>query len=128
VNADAFQVYQGKLPLNTYDITVSFSWKGLDIATAKVEASEVIYNAKTSLVDKYKQMKGVQHHMLGVYDATSCINVRIFQDDALKIIDDIHGNGRLPVIVGGTNYYIESLIFDQKNEASSTKGDNEGHH
>jgi tRNA dimethylallyltransferase len=35
----------------------------------------------------------------------------IFSSSLAAHIDDIHARGRLPVLVGGTNFYIESLLF-----------------
>lgn len=39
-------------------------------------------------------------------------NVQKYQSLSLEIIADIHSRGKLPIIVGGTNYYIESLLFE----------------
>ena len=38
-------------------------------------------------------------------------NVQKYVALALKTIEDIHQRGKIPVICGGTNYYIESLMF-----------------
>ena len=38
-------------------------------------------------------------------------NVHKYVALALKTIEDIHQRGKIPVICGGTNYYIESLMF-----------------
>ena len=48
-------------------------------------------------------------------------NVQKYVALALKTIDDIHGRGKVPVICGGTNYYIESLMFRDPAEVSFEK-------
>lgn len=72
-------------------------YKGLDIASAKATIEE--------------QSKAV-HHMLDVCDVTTkSFTVVDFRDAALPIIDHLLKNEKLPIIVGGTNYYIESLLW-----------------
>ncbi len=71
-------------------------YKGLDVATAKVTLEE---------------MEGVPHHMLGFLSATDTFTVRAFRNKALPIIRDISNRGKVPIIVGGTLYYIQSLLW-----------------
>lgn len=70
-------------------------YRGLDILTNKVPLSE---------------RKGVPHHLLGTIDASTECTSKDFRDIAIPIIDDILSRGCLPVIVGGTNYYIQALV------------------
>lgn len=73
-------------------------YTGLDIVTNKVTQEEL------SLVT---------HHMINIVNPLSeKYSVIDFTRTALSIIDDIHKKSKVPVIVGGTNYYIESLLFD----------------
>lgn len=60
-------------------------------------------------------MDGVRHHMLSVYEDSEHINIRVFSDSAMNAIQGIRDRGSVPVVVGGTNYYIESLLFEQEN-------------
>lgn len=70
-------------------------YRGLDVLTNKVPLSERI---------------GVPHHLLGTIDASTEFTSKDFRDVAIHIIDDILSRGCLPVIVGGTNYYIQALV------------------
>ncbi|CAE7941582.1 miaA, partial [Symbiodinium sp. KB8] len=71
-------------------------YKGLDIATAKVTEVE---------------MDGVPHHLLSFLEPLDeSYTVREFRTDALALIDDITKRNRLPVVVGGTMYYVQALL------------------
>ena len=65
-----------------------------------------IGTAKPSL----KEREGVQHHLFDVVNADESYSVSRFVEDADKAIADIAARGKLPVIVGGTGMYIDSLI------------------
>ncbi|XP_064487220.1 tRNA dimethylallyltransferase-like [Ornithodoros turicata] len=71
-------------------------YKSLDITTNKVTASE---------------RAAVPHHMLDFLDPLSSFTVVDFRNGALQVIKNLTNQGKLPVIVGGTNYYIESLLW-----------------
>ncbi|KAF2367224.1 tRNA dimethylallyltransferase [Trinorchestia longiramus] len=71
-------------------------YKGLDIITNKVTAEE------QSLV---------KHHLLDFVDPLEDFHIHHFRDRALEVIKQLHGAGKLPVVVGGTHYYIESLLW-----------------
>lgn len=54
------------------------------------------------------------HHLYDFVDwTTTDFNVNKYREMALKAIEDIHGRGKVPIVVGGTNYYIESLVYEQ---------------
>ncbi|XP_015123530.1 tRNA dimethylallyltransferase [Diachasma alloeum] len=71
-------------------------YKGLDIITAKVTKEE-------------KEM--VPHHMLDVVDPLFNYCVVDYKKKALPIMNDLVSRRKMPIIVGGTNYYIESLLW-----------------
>ncbi|KAJ2696442.1 tRNA dimethylallyltransferase, mitochondrial [Coemansia sp. IMI 203386] len=71
-------------------------YKGYDIITNKVTERE---------------MAGVPHHLLGFVDPVNEYTVQEFEHDALAKIDEIHARNRVPILVGGTNYYIQSVMF-----------------
>ncbi|VDL88840.1 unnamed protein product [Schistocephalus solidus] len=83
LNADAVQLY-----------------KGLEIATNKVTEAE---------------MQGVKHHLLGILDPRDGFryNVHHYRADCWSLIDRINfpDSPRLPIIVGGTHYYIEAVLW-----------------
>lgn len=72
-------------------------YKGLDIVTNKVTSEE---------------MKGIKHHLIDFVDPFERITVVDFRARALKAIEEIKNNGKLPILVGGTNYYIESVLWN----------------
>lgn len=72
-------------------------YTGLDISTAKA--------------NKEERSQAV-HHMLDVCDfTTKTFSIIDFRDKALPIIDQLIESNKLPIIVGGTTYYIESLLW-----------------
>lgn len=89
-------------------------YNGLDISTAKATKDE--------------QSQAV-HHLLDICDVhTRSFGVVDFRNKALPIIDELLNNSKIPVIVGGTTYYIESLLWkvliasksDTENASAST--------
>jgi|UniRef100_A0A2N9GWE4 adenylate isopentenyltransferase (cytokinin synthase) len=72
-------------------------YKGLDIVTNKVTEEE---------------QRGVTHHLIGIQNPNVDFTVKDFCDKASNKIESILEQGRLPIIVGGSNSYIEALIDD----------------
>ncbi|KAI4714271.1 hypothetical protein J4E89_001721 [Alternaria sp. Ai002NY15] len=72
-------------------------YRGLPIITNKITQDET---------------KGVPHHLLGCISLEEeTWTVGKFVGEALRTIDEIRGRGKLPVLVGGTHYYTQSLLF-----------------
>lgn len=71
-------------------------YKGLDIGTAKITTEE---------------MRGVKHYMTDVADPDEEFSVWEYANAAKAAIEDISSRGKLPIIVGGTGLYIESVIY-----------------
>lgn len=84
-------------------------YKGMDIGTDKIKP------AKTD---------GVPHHMIDILEPTQDYNVHDFAKRAKEIIDEIYSRGRLPIIVGGTGFYIQALLYD----INFTEDDNDGNY
>lgn len=74
-------------------------YRGLDIGTAKVTEEE---------------MAGIPHHLIDVRDIDESYSAADFQATARQAILDISRRGKLPIIVGGTGLYIQSLLWDYK--------------
>ncbi len=70
-------------------------YKGLDLGTGKITK---------------KEMRGIPHHMLDIVSPKSIYNVSKYKIQAQKIIADILGRGKLPIICGGTGFYIDAVI------------------
>ena len=72
-------------------------YRHMDIGSAKVTKSE---------------MGGVPHHLIDVLDPTEEFNVVIFQKMAKEAVEGILNRGHIPVVVGGTGFYIQALAYD----------------
>ncbi|RWS13091.1 tRNA dimethylallyltransferase-like protein [Dinothrombium tinctorium] len=72
-------------------------YKGLSIVTNKVSKEE---------------KNSVPHHLMDFLDPLISYTVVNYRNDSLPVIYSLLEKGKLPVIVGGTNYYIESLLWD----------------
>jgi len=70
-------------------------YKGLDIGSGKITKRE---------------MKGVPHYLLDVISPKKVFSVVDFQKQAYKHIDDILKRGKLPIICGGTGFYLQSIV------------------
>lgn len=59
-----------------------------------------------------KEMRGVPHHLLGVASPKRVFTVADFKRLADKKIKEIIGRGKIPIIVGGTGFYIRAVVHD----------------
>lgn len=67
-------------------------------------------NIGTGKITK-KEMKGVQHHLLDIISPKKIYTVSDFVRDAKLAIDDIISRGHMPIICGGTGFYIDALLY-----------------
>lgn len=74
-------------------------YTGLDIGSGKITK---------------KEMRGIPHHLLDVTDPKKVFTVAEFKKLADKKIEEIISRGKIPIIVGGTGFYIDSVINDSK--------------
>ena len=58
------------------------------------------------------QMEGVPHYMIDELDPDEEFNVFLFQKKAKAYMADIYARGKLPILVGGTGFYIQSVLYD----------------
>ncbi|MFT9597433.1 tRNA (adenosine(37)-N6)-dimethylallyltransferase MiaA [Mesobacillus sp.] len=72
-------------------------YKGMDIGTAKINREE---------------MEGVPHHLIDIKEPDESFSTAEFQELVRKKISEISSRGKMPMIVGGTGLYIQSVIFD----------------
>ncbi len=56
------------------------------------------------------EMKGIPHHLVGTVDPRESYSVGRYVQEASAILEDILRRGKLPILVGGTNLYIDSLL------------------
>ncbi len=70
-------------------------YKGMDLGTGKITK---------------KEMRGVPHHLLDVVSPSKIFSVTDFQKKANKKIKEITKKGKVPIICGGTGFYIDTVI------------------
>ncbi len=58
------------------------------------------------------KMDGIPHHLIDVLEPNEEFNVVLFKEMAKKCIDDIVSRGKIPIIVGGTGFYIQAVLYD----------------
>ncbi len=72
-------------------------YKHMDIGSAKIMPEE---------------MDGVTHHLIDILEPTEDFNVVLFQQYAKTAMEEIYAKGKIPIIVGGTGFYIQSVLYD----------------
>ena len=83
-------------------------YKGMDIGTAKITPEE---------------MDGVSHYLVDELEPWEEFNVVVFQKLCKKYMEHIYAKGKIPIIVGGTGFYIQSVLYDidfTENEADTS--------
>ncbi|KAI0883270.1 tRNA isopentenyltransferase [Annulohypoxylon maeteangense] len=76
-----------------------------------------------------KDQRGVPHHLLAAIDPTEpTYTVDIFAREATRLIREIRSRGKLPIVVGGTHYYIHALLFDDHLVSSRSVDDDSSQH
>lgn len=61
------------------------------------------------------EQKGIPHHLLGMIDrCQEAWHASKFKLEANRVITEIRNRGCLPIMVGGTHYYIDSLLFQER--------------
>ncbi len=93
----------------------------LSIALAKAVNGEII-SADSMQVYRYMdigsakitpdEMDGVPHHLVDVLEPTEDFNIVLFQQLAKKSMGEIYSKGRIPILVGGTGFYIQAITRD----------------
>lgn len=72
-------------------------YKGMDIGTAKITPEE---------------MEGVPHHLIDIKEPDDEYSVAEFQEAVRPLIDEITDKNKMPMIVGGTGLYIQSVLYN----------------
>ena len=71
-------------------------YKGLNIGTEKATK---------------KEMRGVPHYLIDVCEPSDTFTVRDFKNQAEDVISEITSHSKLPIVVGGTGFYIDALLY-----------------
>lgn len=72
-------------------------YRSMDIGSAKIKPEE---------------MQGIPHHLVDLLDPKESFDVFLFQKMAKEAIGKIRRNGKIPLMVGGTGFYIQSVLYD----------------
>ncbi|GAB3708356.1 tRNA (adenosine(37)-N6)-dimethylallyltransferase MiaA [Corynebacterium nasicanis] len=72
-------------------------YRGMDIGTAKLTLAE---------------REGIPHHQLDVWDVTETASVARYQADAVADVEEVMSRGKVPILVGGSMLYVQSLLDD----------------
>lgn len=72
-------------------------YKGMDIGSAKIRPEE---------------MQGVPHYLIDILEPDEEFHVVRFQQLAKQAMQEIYANGQIPIVVGGTGFYIQALLYD----------------
>lgn len=72
-------------------------YRHMDIGSAKIRLEE---------------MRGIPHHMIDVLDPAEEFNVVIFQQMVKKCLKGIYERGHIPILTGGTGFYIQAILYD----------------
>ena len=93
----------------------------LSIALAKAVDGEII-SADSMQIYKYmnigtakiteEEKCGIPHFLIDELEPDEEFNVTIFKNKVMGYIEDIKSRGKVPIIVGGTGFYIQSVIYD----------------
>lgn len=71
-------------------------YRQMDIGSAKIKPEE---------------MGGIPHHMIDILEPEEELNVCLFEKLALEAMEQIYERGHIPVVVGGTGFYIQALLY-----------------
>lgn len=72
-------------------------YKHMDIGSAKIMPEE---------------MDGVKHYLIDALEPSEEFNIVVFQRMAKEALEEIYANGQVPIIAGGTGFYIQALLYD----------------
>ncbi len=86
-----------RYPCEIISVDSALVYRGMDIGTAKPSAAE---------------LASVPHHLINIRDPLHAYSAAEFAQEAKRLIGDIEGRGRLPLLVGGTMLYFKALMDD----------------
>lgn len=72
-------------------------YKYMDIGSAKIMPEE---------------MEGIKHYLIDELDPADEFNIVVFQTMAKAALDEIYSNGQIPIVAGGTGFYIQALLYN----------------
>ncbi len=114
-------IENNKKPIIILTGPTSVGKTSLSIALAKRVGGEVIsadsmqvyrkMNIGTAKISE-QEMDGIPHHLIDILDPDEEFHVAMFQKLAKEAMSGIYERGKIPIIVGGTGFYIQALLYD----------------
>lgn len=110
--------YVVKAPFERSELTPQFS-----VELAKAVNGEVInadsmqvYKRLPIITNKHPmdEREGVPHHVMDHVNWNEDYFIHRYSEEANNAIEDIHSRGKIPIIIGGTHYYLQNLLFKNK--------------
>jgi len=83
-----------RFPIEVVSVDSAQVYRGMDVGTAKPDAVE---------------RAAAPHHLVDIVDPTESYSAGRFRDDAMRLVNEIHARGRVPVLAGGTMLYFRAL-------------------
>jgi tRNA dimethylallyltransferase len=83
------------MPVEIISVDSALVYRGMDIGTAKPSLEE---------------LASAPHHLIDIIDPLDAYSVAQFRADTLRLVGEIAGRGRLPLLVGGTMMYFKGLV------------------
>lgn len=83
-----------RFPMEIVSVDSAQVYRGMDVGTAKPDAAT---------------RRRFPHHLVDILDPTEAYSAGRFRHDALRLIDEIHARGRIPLLAGGTMLYFRAL-------------------
>lgn len=125
----------GKLPMIVLTGPTAVGKTKLSIALAKAVGGEIL-SADSMQVYRHmdigsakitrEEMQGVPHHMIDILEPWEPFSVALFQEYGKRIAGEIHARGHIPVVTGGTGFYIQALLRDiDFSESTGPDGESE---
>ena len=59
-----------------------------------------------------EEMDGIKHYLIDALEPSEEFNIVVFQRMAKAALEEIYANGQIPIIAGGTGFYIQALLYD----------------
>lgn len=118
---DRLIVITGPTASGKSDIAINLA-KSLDSMIISADSQQV-YRYMDIGTNKINDVFDVDHFMLNIVDPNEEFSVEDFSKEAKSLVKKINQNMRIPIVTGGTGFYIDSLIFDmnygrvEKNQA-----------
>lgn len=72
-------------------------YRYMDIGSAKITPEE---------------KEGIPHYLIDILDPTEEFNVTLFKKMAKDAVEEIYSHGKIPIVAGGTGFYIQALLYD----------------